>query len=75
MWKSNMQFAGCFHAFPYTDLQQMTFENILAKREIAHNEQILYLQQRVQLSSLIILTFTDILILQRCFQSGLPQIC
>ena len=47
----------CFNFFPNTarrfPMQQTTFDNIVTKGEIAHNEQILILPQFFQLISII----------------------
>ena len=47
-------------------LQQMTFEIIVTKGEIANNEQILLMRQCFQIYSIIILSFTGHYFLQIC---------
>ena len=42
-------------------LQQTTFEVIVAEGEIAHNEQLLHLPQKLQLFSIILHSFLEII--------------
>ena len=59
-----------------THLQQMTFENIVAKGEIAHNKQFLHLPQYFQLCVIIKLPLNVILKnVTGCFRRRLLQIC
>ena len=54
----------------------MTFENIEAKGEIAHDEQFLLLPRCLQLYLMIILSFMEIFhIFAKMFHSRLLQIC
>ena len=48
------------HSDTSAALQQMTFENIAAKGEIAHDDQFLLLPQCFQLYLIITLSFADI---------------
>ena len=57
------------------DLQQMTFENIVAQGEIAHNEQFLIFPQCFHLNSIVIISYIELShFLRRCFQRHLLQI-
>ena len=76
----NYHFLTLSHLQMYFDaiaaLQQTTFENIVAKGEIAHNKQFLLRPQCFQLYLTIKLSLMDIFrFLSQFFQSRLLQIC